>query len=258
MTDHPYGGMGSIRRAADLIRESHYLIALTGAGISTPSGIPDFRSTKSGLWGRYDPFEVASLSAFRYHPDKFFSWMRPLARDMLNAKPNLAHIGLVELENADYLKTTITQNIDGLHQRAGAQHVLEVHGSWATCTCVSCFTAYHSSDFMESYIDQGEIPTCPACDHVLKPDVILMGEQLPAVTWLNSVEACERCDLMIVAGSSLEVMPVARLPMLAIENGAKLIIINQSRTYIDVRAEEVFLEDVIEIIPSIVEALSYD
>jgi NAD-dependent deacetylase len=250
--------MASIRRAAELIRGSHYLIALTGAGISTPSGIPDFRSTNSGLWERYDPFEVASLSAFRYNPDKFFNWMRPLARDMINAEPNLAHIGLAKLESTNYLKTTITQNIDGLHQRAGAQHVLEIHGSWATCRCVSCFKAYHASEFMESYIDQGEIPTCPACGNVLKPDVILMGEQLPADTWQKSVKACERCDLMIVAGSSLEVMPVARLPMLAIENGAKLIIINQSRTYIDVRADEVFLADVIDIIPSIVEELSYD
>jgi NAD-dependent deacetylase len=257
MTDQTYGGMGDIRHAAKLIRESHHLIALTGAGISTPSGIPDFRSTNSGLWERYDPFEVASLNAFRHNPEVFFNWMRPLARNILSAEPNLAHIGLAQLEQGDYLKTTITQNIDGLHQRAGARNVLEIHGSWGTCTCVSCFRVYNSSDFIESYISRGQIPYCPSCANVLKPDVILMGEQLPISTWLDSVDACERCDLMIVAGSSLEVMPVARLPMLAVENGAKLIIINQSRTYIDVRADEVFLADVIDIIPSIVEEVNF-
>lgn len=256
MTGQTYKDMEGILHAADLIRDSHHLIALTGAGISTPSGIPDFRSTNSGLWERYDPFEVASINAFRYHPQKFFDWMRPLARDILNAEPNLAHIGLAQLEKDGYLHTTITQNIDGLHQKAGAEHVLEIHGSWGTCTCVSCFRVHDSSKFMDAYIDQGEMPFCPDCQNVLKPDVILMGEQLPALIWQASVEACERCDLMIVAGSSLEVMPVARLPMLAIENGAKLIIINQTRTYIDVRADEVFLADVIDIIPQIVRDLS--
>ncbi len=246
---------GTIRQriiaAADIIREHEKEVVLTGAGISTPSGIPDFRSPDSGLWEKYDPFEVASLSSFRYNPEKFFAWMRSLAMNMRNAQPNPAHFGLARLEQAGYIKTIITQNIDELHQRAGSKNVLEVHGSLGTLTCTSCYRQVQSSSYVEAYLDRGEIPHCPECGQLLKPDIVLFGEQLPARTWLKAVEASKTCDLMIVAGSSLEVLPVAGLPMRAIENGAHLIIINHSNTYLDVRADVVFHEDVAEIIPLI-------
>ncbi len=244
--------LGDIHCAADIIRGAKRAVALTGAGISTPSGIPDFRSAHGGLWQRYDPFEVASLSAFRYHPEKFFNWIRPLAQEMRRANPNPAHLALAHLERAGFLKTIITQNIDGLHQRAGSENVLEVHGSMEKLTCVGCYRKYSVTDFEELYFERGVIPRCQECNQILKPDVVLYGEQLPVRTWLAAEKASKSCDLMLVTGSSLEVLPVAGLPMRALENGAHLIVVNNSSTYIDVRADLVFTEDVADIIPSIV------
>lgn len=241
-----------IRCAADILRGSRRGVVLTGAGISTPSGIPDFRSADTGLWGKYDPFEVASLASFRYHPEKFFSWLRTLASNISTAEPNPAHIGISRLQKAGYIQTIVTQNIDGLHQRAGSSNVLEVHGSMATLTCVRCYQQVNAQGYTQAYLDHGEIPHCPDCNGLLKPDVVLFGEQMPVRTWLKAQEACKKCDLMIVAGSSLEVLPVAGLPMRAIEHGAHLIIINRSNTYLDVRADVVFSEDVAEVIPTIV------
>jgi NAD-dependent deacetylase len=242
--------------AAEIIRASRNAIALTGAGISTPSGIPDFRSPESGLWEHFNPFEVASLSSFRHNPVEFYNWMRGLARQILEAKPNPAHHSLADLQKSGYVQTIITQNIDNLHQRAGSQHVLEVHGSIATMTCTSCYQKVQAKCFYEAYLDEGEIPHCPKCGSVLKPDLVLMGEQLPAIIWLEAERASKACDLMIVAGSSLEVLPVAGLPMRALENGARLILINYSETYLDVRADIVLHEDVATTLPLIVAQLA--
>lgn len=240
-----------IRCAADILRESKKTVVLTGAGISTPSGIPDFRSTNQGLWTKLDPFEVASLTSFRYNPAGFYKFIHPLALKLQNAQPNPAHISLADLENAGFVHTIITQNIDMLHQRAGSKHVLEVHGSFQSLTCVSCFYKTDSRDYIQPFLEHYQIPTCPKCGNVLKPDLILMGEQLPSDTWLKAMQASKQCDLMIVAGSSLEVLPVAGLPMRALENGARLILINHTQTYVDVRADVVFHEGVEDIIPLI-------
>lgn len=240
-----------IHRAADLIRSVKNGVVLTGAGISTPSGISDFRSAGSGLWNRYDPLEVASLSAFRYHPEKFFSWMRSIAMGIRQALPNPAHIALAQLEQAGYVHTIITQNIDGLHQRAGSRHVLEVHGSFSTLTCIGCFQQFDAAGFIGPYIERGEIPRCPECDHILKPDVVLFEEQLPIRTWMKAKAACQSCSFLLVAGSSLEVVPAANLPIEGLAKGAKLVLINQSPTYLDVRADVLLRGDVAEIIPCI-------
>jgi len=240
-----------IRPAAEIISRARQAVVLTGAGISTHSGIPDFRSPGSGLWTRNDPIEVATLDSFRYNPENFFNWIRPLVSGMHAAQPNAAHLALAKLEQSGFVNTIITQNVDGLHHRAGATNILEVHGSMRTMTCVSCFRRYDSSDFLVAYLESGEIPHCEICSHILKPDVILFGEQLPIRTWMKAQDVSKHCDLMIVAGSSLEVLPVAGLPMRAIENGAHLIIINNTVTYLDVRADVVFHEDVIDIIPLI-------
>ena len=247
-----------VRYAADIIKACRRAVVLTGAGISTPSGIPDFRSEDSGLWNRYNPFEVASLAAFRYKPEKFFNWLRPLALTIFNAQPNSAHISLARLENAGLIQTIITQNIDHLQQRAGSKNVLEVHGTLDTMTCTACFHQVDSQPYVQAYLDHGEVPHCPECGSVLKPDIILFGEQLPAQTWLKAMEASKKCDLMMVAGSSLEVLPVAGLPMRAVENGAHLIVVNRSKTYIDVRADVVLWEDVAEILPCIVKEVLGD
>ena len=244
-----------IRFAVDIIRNSQRTVVLTGAGISTPSGIPDFRSPESGLWEKYDPFEVASLTAFRYNPTRFYEWMRHLATTILTAHPNPAHVSLARLQALGYIHTIITQNIDALHQRAGAQQVLEVHGSIEHMSCIRCYKQFEAREFIGAYLADGEIPICPDCFGVLKPDLVLMGEQLPVRVWLQAQDASKNCDLMIVAGSSLEVLPVAGLPMRALENGARLILINFTQTYLDVRADVVLHEDVAEVLPQIVQHL---
>lgn len=242
----------ALRCATDILRSSRRTVVLTGAGISTPSGIPDFRSTQDGLWARYDPFQVASLTVFRYDPNKFFDWLRPLAKGIFSALPNAAHIGLSRLQQAGHIHTIVTQNIDCLHQRSGSTDVLEVHGTFETLTCVRCYHKQDAAGYMRPYLEAGTIPHCPHCDGVLKPDVVLFGEQLPQLVWLKVIQECQKCDLMIVAGSSLEVMPVAGLPVRALEAGAHLIIINQMPTYIDVRADVVLNEDLVDVIPYLV------
>jgi NAD-dependent deacetylase len=245
-----------LRCAADIIRGSRKAVVLTGAGISTPSGIPDFRSPDNGLWEHFDPFEVASLTSFRHNPANFYSWMRGLAGIILKAQPNPAHFSLATLQQLGYVQTIITQNIDNLHQRAGSKNVLEVHGSLETMTCTDCYQSVPARDFIEAYLERAEVPHCAGCGAILKPDLVLMGEQLPAKIWLQAVQASKKCDLMIVAGSSLEVLPVASLPMRALENGARLILINYSNTYLDMRADVVFHEDVAGILPLIVERVT--
>ena len=247
-----------ITNAANLIRQSKKTVVLTGAGISTPSGIPDFRSAGSGLWTKYLPMEVASLNIFRRNPKKFFAWLRPLASHMLTANPNPAHLAIALLEKEGFIHTLITQNIDILHQKAGTKNILEVHGTLNTLTCTACYQQYSSADFLAPYLESGQIPLCPNCGHILKPDIILFEEQLPIQTWLKAKDAVETCDLMIVAGSSLTVAPTASLPVWAIEHHAKLIIINRTNTYIDVRADIVLTGDVADIIPLISKELLKD
>ena len=241
----------AIEDAAELFRKAKRAVVLTGAGISTPSGIPDFRSEGSGLWSNDEPMEVASLSAFRTSPERFFNWFRPLADRIFNAKPNAAHRALAELENTAPELTVVTQNIDGLHQKAGSKRVVEMHGTLRTLSCTECFKQVESQQFLQSYIEDGKIPRCLICNGILKPDVILFGEQLPLSAWLEAQRAARQCDLMLVAGSSLEVLPVAGLPMQAIDRGAHLIVVNNTPTYVNVRADVVITGDVASIIPEI-------
>lgn len=241
----------AIEDAAELIRKAKRAVVLTGAGISTPSGIPDFRSEGTGLWSRDEPLEVASLSTFRTSPARFFEWFRPLAGQIFYASPNAAHQALAALEEAGFIKTVITQNIDALHQKAGSKCVVETHGTMKTLTCTRCYQTFDSENFFKSFIEHGTIPTCTACSGVLKPDVILFGEQLPHAAWLQAQRAARQCDLILVAGSSLEVLPVAGLPMQAIDHGAHLIVINNTPTYINVRADIVIMNNVESVLPEI-------
>jgi len=245
---------GSIRRAADVIAGARHLIALTGAGISTPSGIPDFRSPRSGLWENADPYEVASFEGFVRHPAAYYEWVRPLARLIRDARPNPAHIALAELERRGLLKAVLTQNIDGLHQAAGSREVLELHGSHSAATCLRCLKIVPSHAYMDSVIDTGEVPHCQ-CGGVLKPNTVLFGEMLPVQTWHRAEAEARSCDVMLIAGTSLEVAPAGRLPEFAADGGAQLIIVNRSRTPMDGRARVVIHEDVAEALPAIVVAL---
>jgi NAD-dependent deacetylase len=257
MTSFSSQTQASIEFVADLFRQAKHAVALTGAGLSTPSGIPDFRSAGTGLWAREEPLEVASLSTFRTAPEKFFEWFRPLAGQIFYAQPNPAHFALAELEQAGRVKTVITQNIDMLHQKAGSQDVIETHGTLKTMTCTQC---YHQADaelYVKSFVDENQLPLCPKCGQLLKPDVILFGEQLPQAAWFKAQRAARQCDLMLVAGSSLDVLPVAGLPMQALDRGAHLVIINNTPTYLNVRADAVILEDVATIIPAITENIKW-
>lgn len=239
--------------AADLFRQARRVVVLTGAGVSTPSGIPDFRSEGTGLWSRDEPLEVASLSTFRTAPERFYGWFRPLAGHIFNAGPNPAHRALADLEAGGRVHCIATQNIDMLHQKAGSRHVVELHGTLATLSCSQCYEQVESSLMLNAFIERGEIPRCPCCGAVMKPDVILFGEQLPQKAWFEAQREARNCDLMVVAGSSLEVLPVAGLPMQALDRGAHLIIVNNSPTYLNVRADVVFTEDVASILPEIAE-----
>ncbi len=253
MTSLPAQEISAIEFAADLLRQAERTVVLTGAGISTPSGIPDFRSEGKGLWSRDEPMEVASLNTFRTAPERFYNWFRPLARQIFNAQPNPAHTALAEMEKAGHIRLIATQNIDMLHQKAGSRHMAEMHGTLATLSCTQCYQQAESKAYLEAFIERGTIPLCPKCGSILKPDVILFGEQLPQKAWLEVQREARQCDLMLVVGSSLEVLPVAGLPMQALDRGAHLIIINNSPTYLNVRADIVLLEDAAQILPVIAE-----
>lgn len=242
-----------IEFAADLFHHSKHAVILTGAGISTPSGIPDFRSSGTGLWSKDEPLDAASLNTFRTRPERFFSWFRPLAGQIFHAQPNPAHLALAKMEAAGKIHSIITQNIDLLHQKAGSKNVIEMHGTMQTLTCTQCYQRVQAQDYLAEFIASGELPRCPACSHLLKPDVILFGEQLPQAAVSKAQKDARACDLMLVAGSSLEVLPVAGLPMQALDRGAHLIIINNTPTYLNVRADIEFMQDVAAILPAIME-----
>jgi NAD-dependent deacetylase len=244
-----------IEHAASLWLRSEHAVALTGAGISTGSGIPDFRSSQVGAWHRVDPMRVASLSTFRYAPEEFFAWVRPLAGQIRRAEPNAAHRALVALEMLGKLHTVITQNIDELHRRAGSQNVLEVHGSLQTATCVRCLRVWPGAALVDRFVADGQMPVCPACGGLVKPNITLMGEQLPLTVIRAAQRAARDCDLMLVAGSSLEVMPAAGLPVEALNHGARLVIVNQQPTYVDERADVVIQADVLEALPALAAAI---
>jgi len=240
-----------ISKAIDLLRQARHAVALTGAGISTPSGIPDFRSPGSGVWEDVDPLAVASIYAFRNQPEAFYQWLRPLADLLSHAQPNPAHVALAQLEAYGPLKSVITQNIDALHTKAGSKTIYEVHGHLRQATCLECHHQYDARPYLQAFTTLGELPICPDCTGVLKPDVVLFGEMLP----FREIHAAQReaanCDLMLVVGSSLEVTPVADLPMLTRQSGARLIIVNFTETYADAWADVVIHADVAEVLPQL-------
>jgi NAD-dependent deacetylase len=245
--------LSAVQHARQLVNEARHLVAFTGAGLSTASGIPDFRSKGTGLWEHDDPMAVASLTTFRTNPKRFWDWKRGLMRQVWQAQPNPAHLALAHLEKAGRLQALITQNIDGLHQRAGSKNVFELHGTIETLTCPACRQRYSASQFREIIENTEEMPRCPACGQVLKPDVVLFEEMLPQQTWNAAEKHCARADVIIVAGSSLEVWPAATLPEIAVSNGAKLILVNLSPTFMDPHAEILLSANVAEILPLFLE-----
>jgi NAD-dependent deacetylase len=222
-------------RLAQLIRDHQPCVALTGAGMATESGIPDFRSP-TGIWAELDPMEYATLSAFRRDPAKVWWFYRKRIEMLTAAAPNRAHFALVELESLGLLQTVVTQNIDMLHGRAGSRDVVEVHGSIRTSSCRSCGSA-HELTRVEELLEATEgIPTCDLCDGVLKPDVVFFEEQLPVAAIDRAHVLAREARLLLVVGSTLEVHPVAGLPELTVAAGGRVAIVNIGPTSFDRRA----------------------
>ena len=241
-----------IQKASDLISQASYCVALSGAGISTPSGIPDFRSPGSGIWTKYSPMEVATLSAFRYYPDRFYDWLRPFIGTLFAADPNPAHLALARLEENNFLQSIITQNIDALHQKAGSKNVIEVHGTYQTLTCLGCYKQIDTNpEILNSLLNDGKKPYCPHCGELMKPDIILYEEQLPAEKWRSACQETMACDLLLILGSSLTVTPACDLPLSALGNGAKIIILNYSHTHLDDQAAVSLQGNLAEVLPLI-------
>jgi len=217
---------------AALIREADCVVALTGAGISVPSGIPDFRSPGTGLWEKVDPMEVAHIDAFHRDTRRFWRFYRPRFSDLDHKQPNGAHGMLAELEARGQLEAIVTQNIDRLHSKAGSERVVEVHGSIATSSCTSCRASYPLENVGELFDSDG-IATCACCMGKVKPDVVLFGELLPEAAIAEAQELCAAADLLLCIGSSLEVHPVAGLPELTLAGGGRLAIVTAGPTPYD-------------------------
>jgi NAD-dependent deacetylase len=215
---------------AALIRERQPCVVLTGAGVSTESGIPDFRSA-TGIWAEVDPFQVASIQAFRRDPARVWGFYRERLHVLREAEPNAAHEALAELERRGLVEAVVTQNIDLLHTRAGSEDVVEVHGSIRSAQCLGCLWT-EPADNVLLQLDSSPTPTCPQCGEVLKPGVVLFGELLPALAMERATQLARGARLMLVVGSSLEVWPVAGLPLEA----RAFAVVNRGPTALDDRA----------------------
>lgn len=238
-----------ITELARMVRSAGKCVVLTGAGISTESGIPDFRSPGTGLWSRVDPMAVLSATAFRTTPEAFYRFIVELVETLQAARPNNGHRAIAALEKMGVVDVVVTQNIDGLHQRAGSRNVLEVHGHLRTGTCVQCGKTYDIKVVLDA-VGLGELPRCDACRGLIKPDVVLFEDPLP-VDFLLAQQAVAECDLLLAVGSSLEVAPVCYLPAMA----PRLAIINLMPTGYDVRADVVIHAKAGAVLPSLVDAM---
>ncbi len=240
------------RRAAEIIKDSKCLIALTGAGISVESGIPDFRSA-GGLWDKYNPAEYATIDAFREDPVKVWQMIFDMSRITQNAKPNPAHHALAKLEEMNILKSIITQNIDNLHQEAGNTNVIEYHGNASHLECLKCFASYPAEEFE---LD-GKPPTCTSCHEILKPSVIFFGEMIPRNALVDSQRYAESSDAILVVGTSAVVYPASTIPYIAKQRGAQVIEMNLEETGLTSSITDVFIQGRVgETLPKLIELVA--
>ena len=222
--------MDAVAALAQLLRRRQPCVVLTGAGVSTESGIPDFRS-RTGLWADVDPFEVASIDAFVRDPERVWDFYARRFETLVAAEPNAAHLAIAALERLGYVRAVVTQNIDTLHTRAGSRGVVEVHGSIRRAVCLRCPGSEPLAG-VRAQLAERQAPLCPACGAILKPDVVLFGELLPGSAIERATELARAAELMLVVGSSLEVWPVAGLPLEA----RSFAIVNRGPTALDDRA----------------------
>lgn len=233
-------------RLAELIGASDSVVALTGAGISVPSGIPDFRSPGTGLWEKVNPMEVAHIDAFHRDPVRFWAFYGHRFQTLEDKRPNRAHAVLAALEQAGHVEAVITQNIDRLHLKAGTRELIEVHGTIDHCTCLVCGARYPADDVRARLrADEAGVPRCD-CAQPLKPDVVLFGEYLPAAALQRAEALAAGADLLLCVGSSLEVFPVAQLPAITLQSGGRLAIVTQGPTAFDAHAAVRCTGDVVD------------
>jgi NAD-dependent deacetylase len=243
-------------RLAELLRSAGRTVALTGAGISVPSGIPDFRSPGTGLWQNVDPMEVAHISVFRREPERFWHFYGNRFSSLRDKRPNAAHLALAELERRGLVETVVTQNIDGLHRAAGTQDLIEVHGSIGTSSCLECGRSYELADVRGRLVTAPDgVPRCE-CGAPLKPDVVLFGELLPEAALSRASELASSADLLLCIGSSLEVYPVAELPRIALASGGRVALVTKGPTPYDRDAAVKLDGDVVAELEAVLAALA--
>jgi NAD-dependent protein deacetylase/lipoamidase len=244
-----------VARLAELIRGAERAVVLTGAGVSVPSGIPDFRTPGKGIWEKVNPMEVAHIDAFRRSPDRFWQFYSERFTSLIDKRPNPAHEAIAELERRGDVRGVITQNVDRLHRMAGSSNVIEVHGSIDNCVCLECGGKVTLERVIEILSEHPGAPECSACIQPLKPDVVLFGELLPAAAMAEAHALAAEADLMICVGSSLEVFPVASLPGITLESGGRVAIVTQGPTAYDAQAELKLSGDVADELRAVVAAL---
>lgn len=242
------------RQLAELVRSAHSVAVLTGAGISVPSGMADFRSPGTGIWLGVDPTKLAHVDAFRRDPERFWHFFGERLAALDDKRPNGAHRALAALEARGMVRTVVTQNVDGLHRRAGSRNVVEVHGSAESASCPGCLARYRRAEVCARLAADGAVPRCD-CDAVLKPDVVLFGELLPERALAEAQGLAMDADLMLCAGSSLEVYPVAGLPAMTQCAGGRLVLVTQGPTPYDGDAEVKLDGDVVEELQAVLAAL---
>ncbi|WP_445475322.1 NAD-dependent protein deacylase [Methanococcoides methylutens] len=238
-----------------LLQNSKYCVILTGAGISTLSGIPDFRG-KDGIYNKFDADLIFSIDYFNKDPSYFYTHSRELIYELDKKEPNIIHRALAELERRGVVKAVITQNIDMLHQRAGSENVIELHGSPKKHTCLACGKKYSIED-VAGILENEEIPMCKECGGLIKPDVVFYGELLEHDVIEKAIEESSRADLIIVLGSSLVVQPAATLPFYTLDNGGDLVIVNNMPTPLDGYARNKY-DDLVEVISYLAEKMDID
>ena len=249
------GAGTAVERLAGLIRSAGSVVALTGAGISVPSGIPDFRTPRTGLWANVDPMEVAHISVWRREPARFWGFYGQRFAILDGKRPNGAHRALAELERRGLLDAVVTQNIDGLHAAAGTADPIEVHGSVASASCLRCGAAHPLAEVRMRLDDDAEgIPRCD-CGQPLKPDVVLFGELLPEDAMARAYALAARADVLLCVGSSLEVWPVAELPQVTLDHGGAVAVVTIGPTPYDHRAAVKLAGDVVAELEAVVAAL---
>jgi NAD-dependent deacetylase len=246
-----------LARLAELVRGAGSVVALTGAGISVPSGIPDFRTPRTGLWQNVNPMEVAHIDAFRADPVRFWRFYGERFAMLGEKRPNGAHRALVELEQRGLLDGVVTQNIDMLHRTAGTRELVEMHGSIASCGCPRCGGDVGLAEVRERIAAEDDgVPRCASCLGPLKPNVVLFGELLSPVALDRARELCEGAGLLLCVGSSLEVHPVATLPLLTREAGGAVAILTQGPTPLDELADVRLRGDVVTELEGLLAALA--